>query len=117
MGSFRFCLPLSLLGPIFDAPNGVFTAADNGTYQIVVNGGFFSDSQGNTTPGSTLGTFEVNIPTVQTIGIRTYSIARSGGFSSANNGTYLVVVEGNTVFDAAGNPVDGGPIGTLELSI
>ena len=170
------------VGYQFNAPNGVFTPADNGTYQVIVNGGVFRDAQRNFTPGSTLGTFEVNIPTVQTdftrptatiisntfdtdisdgfrftvqfeddvalgtlpdrpitifgpdffettpflfsgggsggtIQTRTYSIARSGGFSSANNGTYLVVVEGSTVFDAAGNPVQGGPIGTLELSL
>jgi len=169
-----------------NAPNGgVFTAADNGTYQIVLNGGFFRDAQGNTTPGSTLGTFEVNIPpqtdftrptatitsntldtnindgfvftvevaddvAVGTIADQpitifgpdffettprlvsnetdfrgvpspvrtlTFSIARPGGFSSANNGTYLVVVNGSTIFDAAGNPVNGGPIGELELRI
>ena len=47
----------------------------------------------------------------------TFSIARPGGFSSANNGTYLVVVNGSTIFDAAGNPVNGGPIGELELRI
>ena len=151
----------------------------------VSNGGFFRDAQGNTTPGNTLGTFEVNIPpqtdftrpsatitsntldtdisdgfvftvevaddvAVGTIADQpitifgpdffettprlvsdetdfsgvpspvrtlTFSIARSGGFSSANNGTYLVVVNGSTIFDAAGNPVNGGPIGELELRI
>jgi hypothetical protein len=46
-----------------DAPGGIWDAADNGSYQIVLQDGEVSDTYGNVMGGTVLGTFSVAVPT------------------------------------------------------
>jgi predicted outer membrane repeat protein len=45
-----------------NAPDGIWNAADNGTYQINLLGAQVFDTQGNFAPGGSLGNFSVNAP-------------------------------------------------------
>ncbi len=72
-------------------PGGKWTSADNGTYAVIPGGTPISDSEGNTVPTGTLGTFDVE---TADIGITKYTLLKnrktgywSGTIVLTNNGT------------------------------
>jgi hypothetical protein len=55
-------------GYLIDAPNGTWTAADNGTYTIYMMRRQVRDTTGNFVPPGTIGTFKVNLRSTRKAG-------------------------------------------------
>ena len=64
----------------FDAPNGIFNEADNGTYVIEFTDSGVSDTVGNRIPAGQFGQFAVNIDTTPpTLKVSAKAVTRAGG--------------------------------------
>ena len=106
-------------------PGGSWLSADNGTYTVSLGGTPISDSQGNTVPTGTLGTFEVE---TADIGITKFVLLKNratghwnGVITLTNNGTafsgpifVLFNLGGGVVLENANGDYNGVPY--LEIN-